>query len=186
MLPLKSKNMHKEPDKLSNIEFQHLKKPLILRLPNELLLYIAGFLLENRDLVSLLQADRRWKNLLEDYVFRKNLSKSEESALPLCARNGAISSIHKILKLGAKGDEVDTNNRTAWSYAAQNGDITIKQMLLDHDAHLGEEQSLINKAGDDNRTPLSWAAEGGQLELVQNLIKNDADVNITRVKSPVL
>jgi ankyrin repeat protein len=152
-------------------------QPPILRLPNELLLRIAGFLLEDRDIASLLQANRRLQDLLESYIFQNNLSTNNGSALPLCAKYGLGPSVQKILNLGANGDEIDDDSRTAWSYAAEKGDFELWQILLDHDALLGRERNLPNEADYDERTPLSWAAQGGQLEFAQYLIKHEADLD---------
>lgn len=149
----------------------------ILRLPNELLLHIATFLSEDWDIASLLQANHRLKDLLGEYFFQNNLSKNDGSALPLCARYGVTSGVRNLLKLGAKGDEADLDCRTAWTYAAEKGNLEIWQMLLDYELSLGLKPD-INK-GDDysDRTPLSWAAGGGQLEFAQYLLNFGADIN---------
>jgi ankyrin repeat protein len=146
----------------------------ILRLPNELLLHIASFLLFDWDIASLLRANRRLKDLLEVPLLQNNLSEHGGSALPVFAKNGRRSGVQTFLKLGASGYEVDFNFRTAWSYAAENGDFETWQMLLDHMLSLGRELDLNIS---DERTPLSWAAEGGQLEFAQYLVQLGADVN---------
>ncbi|CAI7653346.1 unnamed protein product, partial [Penicillium manginii] len=152
-------------------------QPPILRLPNELLLRIASFFLEDRDIASFLQANRRLEDLFESYIFQNNISTNNGSALPLCAKYGLGLSVQKILNLGANGNETDDDGRTAWSYAAEKGDFEVWQILLDHNTLLGRERNLANEADDNERTPLSWAAQGGQLEFAQYLIKHEADLD---------
>ncbi|KAJ5928367.1 hypothetical protein N7466_007323 [Penicillium verhagenii] len=171
--------MHKNTDRLSTGSQPFISQPSIFLLPNELLLHVAGFLSEDRDIASLLQANQRLKYLLENYIFQNNLATNYGTALPLCAKYGLRKSVQKILSLGADGDESDIDSRTASSYAAEKGDFEMWQILLDHDALLGHEQNLFNKGDDNERTPLSWAAEGDQLEFAQYLIKHGVNVDTT-------
>ncbi|KAJ5364696.1 uncharacterized protein N7496_010409 [Penicillium cataractarum] len=148
----------------------------ILRLPNELLLHITTFLSQDCDIASLLRANRRLKDLLEEPLFQNNLSTNNGSALPLCAKYGLRSGVQTLLRLGANGDETDLDCRTAWSYAAEKGDFETWQMLLVHEKSLGRKLD-VNFKDFDERTLLSWAAEGGQLEFVQYLVQLGATVN---------
>lgn len=149
----------------------------ILALPNELLLHIATFLSEDLDIASLLQTNLRLRDLLDEFFLRKILSKTDGSALPLCAKYGVRSGVQELLKLGADGDNMDNDFREAWTYAAENGDFKIWQILLDHELSLGLKPDIDEKGERDGRTPLSWAAGGGQLEFAQYLINLGADVN---------
>ncbi|KAJ5897425.1 hypothetical protein N7504_007713 [Penicillium tannophilum] len=149
----------------------------ILALPNELILHIATFLSEDLDIASFLQANHRLKNLLGEYVFQNNLSRHDGSALPLCVKYGLKSGVQKLLKLGAKGDEIDSDCRTAWSYAAEEGDFEIWQMILDHQVSIGLQRDIDKEDGYTYRTPLSWAAGDGQQEFAQYLIDSGADIN---------
>ncbi|KAJ5636659.1 ankyrin 2-3/unc44 [Penicillium longicatenatum] len=159
----------------------------MLRLPNELILHIATFLKKDRDIASLLQTNRRLKTVLGECLFQNNLSINDGSALPLCAKYGVISGVQTLLKLGAAGDETDSDSRTVWTYAAENGDFGIWQMLLDHEVSLGLKPDMNKKDDYHGRTPLSWAAQGGQLEFAQYLVKFGAklDAKCSEKRTPL-
>lgn len=94
--------------------------------------------------------------------------------------------MQKILNLGATGDKIDDDTRTACSYAAEKGDSEVRQILLDHDALLGRERNLAKEADFHERTLFSWVAQGGMLEVAQYLIKHEADLDVKCRESALL
>ncbi|KAJ5513441.1 Ankyrin repeat protein [Penicillium fimorum] len=97
---------------------------------------------------------------------------------------------HKITLVKLWLERVDVNirdprtGRTALSFAAENNDIDIAKILLDHEALVNVRQ--YSRPGDNwgggpgwtsGRTELSWAADCGHCEMAELLLKHGAHPN---------
>ncbi|KAH8703664.1 ankyrin repeat-containing domain protein [Talaromyces proteolyticus] len=88
------------------------------------------------------------------------------------SRLGEIQMAKVVLNSGEKVDTLDSDQRTALSYAAQAGNISMINLLLDKGAY-------IHHWDKEFRTPLSWAAQGGHVKAAALLISHGSRIQMT-------
>lgn len=100
---------------------------------------------------------------------------SADSQLILAAEKGEIESVERLLRQGANPNAVDDDDRTAYSYAAQQGNQALKQILAAAGADITigvvdyEEKFGVNafiQAASDDRT-----------DIVEAMLMRGADAN---------
>ncbi|PLN83683.1 ankyrin repeat-containing domain protein [Aspergillus taichungensis] len=74
----------------------------LLQLPSELILYIAEFLLAERDINVLVQGNRQLYELLNPLLYRHNVQHRQSSALTWAAANGQLPTLEKLFDQGAQ------------------------------------------------------------------------------------
>lgn len=71
----------------------------------------------------------------------------------------------------------DEDDREPWTYAAENGDFNIWQIISDYEKPHDSGPQVDRHDDLHERTPLSWAVGGGQMKFAEYLIKQGAQVN---------
>lgn len=92
------------------------------------------------------------------------------TALMSAAQNGDLAELKKIIKSGAKIDEVDANGKTALFYAILNDEIYAAQTLIAAKAN-------VNVVAGGGATPLMTAARFGRDQIIPILLKAGAKIN---------
>lgn len=146
----------------------------LLRLPNELLLYLAPFLEYCWNINSFGQVNRRLHTLLNSYLYQHNLSLFGGSVLEWAAAHGRLSVIQKCFDLGVQAALYKNALEKAMRLAAEKGHDTIVKLLLEKESNL----SQINLCYLHN-TPLLLAAQNCQVSVARLLLEHEAN-KITR------
>ncbi|KAK6351852.1 hypothetical protein TWF718_004997 [Orbilia javanica] len=94
------------------------------------------------------------------------------TGLHLAAFFGLEGVVSKMISRACNLDLADGHRRTPLSWAAENGQLAIGELLIENGAK-------VDLPDIDNRTPLLWAAGSGHLTMIELLIKKGANINAT-------
>lgn len=143
----------------------------ILDLPNELLSEIFSNI-EEKDLLSLLHTQSHLKSLALPRLYQLIARSHEGYELIHCAKHGMKDCVQYILGLNVEVDITDdVDDRSALSYAAEQGHTAVVQLLLDHGVD-------VHHKTEDGMTALHYAAFEGHGNIVRLLTAWGADPNL--------
>lgn len=151
--------------------------------PDELLQLIVEHLESERDLNCFTQTSRRHYSLLNDYLYRGHIQRTECSALLWAAYHGREGTARTLLRLGANPNIQAIQlarfaGQTPLAIAVQNGHENMVRLLIATKADLSIKDDRYRM------TPLAWAAAKGYLKIFQLLLEMngvDADAhNVVR------
>lgn len=97
-------------------------------------------------------------------------SSKNPTALMIAAQDGNLAELKRLIKSGAKIDEVDADGKTALFYAILNDEIFAAQTLLAAKAN-------VNHVAKGKATPLMTAARFGRDQIIPFLLKSGAKIN---------
>lgn len=97
---------------------------------------------------------------------------TNQTPLMFAAQNGDLANLQRLLKSGAKIDEVDADGKTALFYAILNDEIYAARILIDAKAN-------VNHVSDGKITPLMTAAKFKRDQIIPLLLKAGAKINET-------
>jgi hypothetical protein len=139
----------------------------LLDLPNELLQCISENLKLERDINAFTRINHRLYNLLNPYLYRRNIQLFRSSALQWAAGHGQEGTARKLLGEGADAENTTKHGDTPLVLAAKNGHKTLMELLLAEDGLNPDSEGSLG------RTALSWAAEMGNEVVVTLLLSKD-------------
>ncbi|OAQ65927.1 ankyrin [Pochonia chlamydosporia 170] len=174
---------------------------IFLNLSNELILALASYLQDSKDIASLLSVNRRLHQLLALQLFKHDARQPNGSfALPWAAKNGRIETLQLAISAGAKPPK----NTAILVSAAEGGHTKVVEALLDLPGIRVEDEdeeyqtalgvaakgghaqivaALLDKGAniavpsEVDMSPLDWAAYSGSVEVIKILLAHGADVN---------
>lgn len=151
----------------------------LLKLPNEILIYMAESLDQEEEIFFLSLACRRLEFLLGYVLYQHNIRYSGSSALLWAARHGRIETATRILETCRWREGVSpklesclnssslNNGPTALSIAVQHGNLELVKLLLS----AGADPNTRSQPGESLFT---WAARNGKLESIKLLREHGA------------
>jgi hypothetical protein len=155
-------------------------------LPNELVLLIAEYVLDQRDLCRLIRVSRKTRALLSDVLFRRNIEHQGSSALPWAVQHNHVEAVFQFLRLGAdinttSGDPHRQLNRSPIYIAVASQRLRIVKILVNAGAHLGKTGPFCEFS------PLAGAIHKGHNAIARILINEiqDLDEPVTGSLTPL-
>lgn len=149
-------------------------------LPTELVQAIAE-LLSEKDVLVFAQLNRQFFDILIDYLYARNATRSNASALIWAADKGYESTARQALANGAKPSATNRRGDTSLHLATNAGNLRMARFLL----NAGVD---VNKQNKYSEIPLSAPARDGNEELVKLLLDQpgiDPDVlGCARIRPP--
>ena len=143
----------------------------LLDLANELLLCIAENLESERDINAFTRTSRYLYYLLNGYLYRHNVQKSNSSALLWAATRGREATVQKLIAEGANFEVMGLYKRKrALKIAAKKGHLAVVKLLL-------EAKEDVNVGNRKWRTALHTAAKNGDLAVLKLLLEPKAEVD---------
>src|SRR5436190_21841100 len=103
----------------------------LLDLANELLLCIAENLESEKDINAFTRTSRYLYYLLNGYLYRHNVQKSNNSALLWAATRGREATVQKLIAEGANFEVIYYKRKRALKIAAKNGHLAVVKLLLE-------------------------------------------------------
>lgn len=149
------------------------------KLPPEIVVEIAAYLLSREDLYSFAQVNRRSYGILRRVVRRLVINSQNFAGLtPLAqaSKGGNQEAVANLLQEGPDINLPDLLGRTSLSWASENGHENIVQSLL-------QSGAKVNTCDGFGRTALSWAAEGGHHGVAKLLVDYGARVQVDGLPS---
>jgi ankyrin repeat protein len=111
------------------------------------------------------------QKLLEAGANAKSTRWNGETALMICAGNGNVDAVQRLLAHGADTTATDqSKGQNALMWAAAEGRAAVVKVLTAHGAD-------VNAASKGNFTPILFAAEKGDADTIKVLVAAGADVN---------
>ena len=143
----------------------------LLDLANELLLCIAENLESERDINAFTRTNRHLYYLLNVYLYRHNVRKSDSWALLWAATRGREAAAQKLIAEGANLKVMDLyKQKPALKIAAKKGHLAVVKLLL-------EAKEDVNVGDRKWRTALHAAAKNGDLAVLKLLLESKAEVD---------
>lgn len=148
---------------------------MLLQLPNELLIEVAGRMQSERGIQALVRVNQRFFRVLDPYLYRRNAQESELSALFWAVENNRVRTAQKVFEY-----RPHRHNRGLWAtycgkallLASLRGRSVFVRLLLSTGVD-------VNYTDTNRRTSLSMAAENGHENVVEMLLKAErADPNL--------
>lgn len=142
-------------------------------LPNELLVCIADYLTKQRHLSALIQTNRHNYQVLNTYLYQRNIRHSRGWVLFWAAWNGQIGTAWHAIKAGVwLNYRMGDRKETAILWAAQARQVPMVAFLIDH----GADPRVRDTRG---YTPMQWAIETGHVPLARLLLERGVDFHDT-------
>lgn len=143
----------------------------LLDLPIELLYCILHHLDLEKDVNALVQANSNLHQLLNRYLYRRNIKRSRSSALLWAAEHGQSETAQKVLSYGASINTEDMYHGNALQIASHKGHLNVAKLLIDSGVDVNTQSGLYGSA-------LQAATAGGHAEMASLLLSKGADVNV--------
>ncbi|CEL11212.1 hypothetical protein ASPCAL14315 [Aspergillus calidoustus] len=134
-------------------------------LPTELLLHIATYADNEKDLNNLVRSCRRLYTTLNDTLYKRHAEESATSALIWAAERGMHKTAKRFLALGADVNATNEDRLTVLMLAAAKGHEEVVRTILGVEGIDVNAQHWLHK-----RTALHYAAMEGHYEVVRVLI----------------
>lgn len=146
-----------------------------MRLPNEILRLLLGFLDNERDISAFSRVSHRLHAIAGSHLYKYNVQYSQGSALFWYCQREFSEKIQFLLELGADPNVLDKTEQMPLHYAAKQGNIKIASSLLQYGAILNTAPRTRNCTY--NLTPFLLAVEHGQHDMAKFLHTCGADVH---------
>jgi hypothetical protein len=145
-------------------------------LPNELILLIAEYIFDQRDLCRFIRVSRKIRALLSDVLFRRNIEYQGSSALPWAVRYDRVEAVFRFLRLHAdinttRGGSHRGLNLPPIYIAVATQNLRIVKILVKEGAQLGKTSRLCSFA------PLAIAIQKGNTTIARVLINQIQDLD---------
>jgi ankyrin repeat protein len=128
----------------------------LLHLPNELISCISEYLGSTSDINNFAQSNRRLYRLVNSYLYRRNIQRSESSALIWAAQNGQLGTAQRLLEQHTNDEARKDCCVIPLFEAAGRGHEGVVRLLLDNGADIHARR---DKAGKTAATSLTESPE---------------------------
>jgi ankyrin repeat protein len=159
---------------------------MLLQLPPEILLYLAGFLHSSRDLLVMARVNRLSRDIFLPCLYAFNVRLQESSALIWAARNNKIILTNRVLnEYRGNANTTDDRLRTPIFHAIQVGSEEVGSEEVGSEEvgseEVGSEEMIrtllesaadINWQDDQQQTPLLYALQRGRLSMARIILRH--------------
>lgn len=148
------------------LNLPNMTTPPILRLPDEILLSIANWLMSEGEINALAQTCSSFFSSLDHFLYQRNAQRTGGSALLWAARYDERQTAKKAIKASAERAGV------ALRISAENGHESLTAFLLNIDSVNIESRNYLGQ------TPLCLAAKLGHIAIVALLLEEGANTEL--------